>query len=221
MVWVMREASGLPPDHVVGMAGILDTARFRYFMAEALGVSVEDVSAFVLGGHGDTMVPLARYSTVAGIPFPELVKMGWITKRRIDEIVQRTRDGGAEIVGLLKTGSAFYAPASAAIQMAESYLKDKKRVLPCAAYLNGEYGVRGLYVGVPVVIGAGGVEKIIEIPLNAGERKRFDNSVKAVRELVGAAKKLGKKPAKGGKKAPARKGRAPRTRSRARSRAKK
>ncbi|MCH8095673.1 MAG: malate dehydrogenase [Proteobacteria bacterium] len=221
MVWVMREASGLPPARVVGMAGILDTARFRYFMAEELGVSVEDVGAFVLGGHGDTMVPLARYSTVAGIPLPELVKMGWITKRRVDEIVQRTRDGGAEIVGLLKTGSAFYAPASAAIQMAESYLKDKKRVLPCAAYLDGEYGVRGLYVGVPVVIGAGGVEKIIEIPLNAGERKRFDNSVKAVRELVGAAKRFSKKPAKGGKKTPAGKGRAAKARSRARSRAKK
>jgi malate dehydrogenase len=190
-------------------------------MAEELGVSVEDVSAFVLGGHGDTMVPLARYSTVAGIPFPELVKMGWITKGRIDEIVQRTRDGGAEIVGLLKTGSAFYAPASAAIQMAESYLKDKKRVLPCAAYLNGEYGVRGIYVGVPVVIGAGGVEKIIEIPLNAGERKRFDSSVKAVRELIGAAKKFSKKPAKGGKKTPARKGRTAKARSRAGSRAKK
>ena len=189
MVWVMREASGLPPNRVVGMAGILDTARFRYFMAEELGVSVEDVGAFVLGGHGDTMVPLARYSTVAGIPFPELVKMGWITKRRIDEIVRRTRDGGAEIVGLLKTGSAFYAPASAAIQMAESYLKDKKRVLPCAAYLNGQYGVRGIYVGVPVVIGAGGVEKIIEIELDGDEQKLMDESVSHVKALVEIVRK--------------------------------
>jgi malate dehydrogenase len=180
----------LPANRVVGMAGILDSGRFRYFLAEEFGVSVEDVTAFVLGGHGDTMVPLTRYSTVAGIPLPDLVKMGWTTKARLDEIVQRTRDGGAEIVGLLKTGSAFYAPASAAIQMAESYLRDKKRLLPCAAYLSGQYGVRDMYVGVPVVIGAGGVERVVEIQLNASERKMFQNSVGAVRELVRACKKI-------------------------------
>ena len=163
MVWVMREACGLPPQRVVGMAGILDSARFRHFLAQEFGVSVEDVTAFVLGGHGDTMVPLVRYSTVAGIPLPDLVKMGWTTQERLAEIVQRTRDGGGEIVGLLKTGSAFYAPASSAIQMAEAYLRDKKRVLPCAAWLDGQYGVKDLYVGVPVVIGAGGVERIVEI----------------------------------------------------------
>src|SRR5271155_5855874 len=157
MVWVMREASGLPAERVVGMAGVLDSARFRYFLAEEFGVSVEDVTAFVLGGHGDTMVPLLRYSTVAGIPVPDLVKMGWTTQEKLDKIVQRTRDGGAEIGGLLKTGSAFYAPAAAAIAMADSYLKDKKRVLPCAALLTGQYGVDGVYVGVPVVIGAKGV----------------------------------------------------------------
>jgi malate dehydrogenase len=190
MVWVLREKTGLPANQVVGMAGILDSGRFRYFLAEEFGVSVEDVTAFVLGGHGDTMVPLARYSTVAGIPLPDLVKMGWTTKARLDEIVQRTRDGGAEIVGLLKTGSAFYAPASAAIQMAESYLRDKKRLLPCAAYLSGQYGVRDMYVGVPVVIGAGGVERVVEIQLNASERKMFQNSVGAVRELVRACKKI-------------------------------
>ena len=153
------------------MAGVLDSARFRYFLAEEFGVSVEDVTAFVLGGHGDSMVPLTRYSTVAGIPLPDLVKLGWTTRERLAEIVRRTRDGGAEIVNLLKTGSAFYAPASSAIVMAESYLKDKKRVLPCAAWLDGQYGVRGLYVGVPVVIGAGGVERVIEIDLNKSERK--------------------------------------------------
>ena len=190
MVWVLREASGLPASRVVGMAGILDSARFRYFLAEEFGVSVEDVTAFVLGGHGDTMVPLARYSTVAGIPLPDLVKMGWTTKERLNAIIQRTRDGGAEIVGLLKTGSAFYAPASAAIQMAESYLRDKKRLLPCAAELNGQYGIKGLYVGVPVVIGADGVERIVEIDLNASEKKAFANSVGAVRELVAACKKI-------------------------------
>ncbi|MEE8334428.1 MAG: malate dehydrogenase [Alphaproteobacteria bacterium] len=190
MVWALREASGLPANRVVGMAGILDSARFRYFLAEEMNVSVEDVTAFVLGGHGDTMVPLPRYSTVAGIPLPDLIKMGWITKRKLNSVVQRTRDGGAEIVGLLKTGSAFYAPASSAIQMAEAYLKDKKRVLPCCAYLTGQYGVKGLYVGVPVVIGAGGVEKIVEIKLNAAEKKEFNSSVAAVRGLVDVVKRL-------------------------------
>ncbi len=190
MVWALRESCRLPPARVVGMAGILDSARFRYFLAEELGVSVEDVTAFVLGGHGDTMVPLVRYSTVAGIPLPDLVKMGWITRQKLDGIVQRTRDGGAEIVALLKTGSAFDAPASSAIQMAESYLKDKKRVLPCCAYLDGEYGVRGLYVGVPVVIGARGVERVIEIELNAAERKEFKASVGAVRTLVTVVKRI-------------------------------
>ena len=160
MVWVLQQASGLPPERVVGMAGVLDSARFRYFLAEEFNVSVEDITAFVLGGHGDTMVPLARYSTVAGIPLPDLVKMGWTTQEKLDQIIQRTRDGGAEIVGLLKTGSAFYAPASSAIAMAESFLRDKKRVLPAAANLNGEYGLKDIYVGVPVVIGAGGVERV-------------------------------------------------------------
>ncbi len=190
MVWVMREACGLPPQRVVGMAGILDSSRFRYFLAQEFGVSVEDVTAFVLGGHGDTMVPLVRYSTVAGIPLPDLVKMGWTTQERLDKIVQRTRDGGGEIVGLLKTGSAFYAPASSAIQMAEAYLRDKKRVLPCAAWLDGQYGVRDLYVGVPVVIGAGGVERIVEISLNSEESAAFDQSVAAVRELIEVVKKM-------------------------------
>ena len=190
MVWALREASGLPHNKVVGMAGVLDSARFRYFLAEEFGVSVEDVTAFVLGGHGDTMVPLIRYSTVAGIPLPDLVKMGWTTQEKLDQIVQRTRDGGAEIVGLLKTGSAFYAPASSAVQMAESYLKDKKRVLPCAANLSGEYGLDDLYVGVPCVIGAGGVEKVIEIELNADERAMFDHSVNAVKGLLEATKGL-------------------------------
>ena len=190
MVWVMREASGLPHSKVVGMAGVLDSARFRYFLAQEFNVSVEDVTAFVLGGHGDTMVPLVRYSTVAGIPLPDLVKMGWTTKQRLDEIVQRTRDGGAEIVGLLKTGSAFYAPAAAAIAMAESYLKDKKRVLPCAAHLDGQYGVKGLYVGVPVVLGAGGVERVVEIDLNNAEKAMFNKSVTAVRGLIDVVRKL-------------------------------
>jgi malate dehydrogenase len=184
MVWVLQQASGLPANKVVGMAGVLDSARFRYFLAEEFGVSVEDITAFVLGGHGDTMVPLARYSTVAGIPLPDLVKMGWTTQEKLDKIIQRTRDGGAEIVALLKTGSAFYAPASAAIQMAESYLKDKKRILPCAAHLTGQYGVDDLYVGVPVVVGAGGVEKIVEIKLDKEEKALFDKSVDAVRGLV-------------------------------------
>ena len=190
MVWVMREACGLPHARVVGMAGVLDSARFRYFLAEAMQVSVEDVSAFVLGGHGDTMVPLIRYSTVAGIPLPDLVKKGWLSNEKLNAIVQRTRDGGAEIVGLLKTGSAFYAPAAAAISMAESFLKDKKRVLPCAAWLNGEYGVKGLYVGVPVVIGAGGVERVVEIDLNKSERAMFDKSVSAVRGLIDTVRKI-------------------------------
>ena len=203
MVWVLREASGLPHNKVVGMAGVLDSARFRHFIAEDLDVSVEDVTAFVLGGHGDTMVPVTRYSTVAGIPLPDLVKMGWLTKTRLAQIVQRTRDGGAEIVGLLKTGSAFYAPASSAISMAESYLKDKKRLLPCAAYLNGQYGVKGIYVGVPAVIGANGVERVVELQLNANEKKMLQSSVDSVKGLVEACKRLEKEAAKGGKKAPA------------------
>ncbi len=190
MVSVMRETSGLPHRRVVGMAGVLDSARFRYFLAEELSVSVEDVTAFVLGGHGDSMVPLPRYATVAGIPLPDLVKMGWITRERIDEIVKRTREGGGEIVALLKTGSAFYAPASSVIAMAASYLRDKRRVLPCAAYLQGEYGVRDLYVGVPVVIGARGVERIVEIPLDPEERAAFDKSVAGVRALIEAVKKM-------------------------------
>ena len=190
MVGVMRQVTGFPAERVVGMAGVLDSARFRYFLAEEFNVSVEDVTAFVLGGHGDTMVPLVRYSTVAGIPLPDLVKMGWTTQEKLDAIVQRTRDGGAEIVGLLKTGSAFYAPASSAIAMAESYLKDKKRLLPCAAYLTGQYGVDGIYVGVPVVIGAGGVERIVEIELAADEQAMFDKSVTAVRGLVEVTEKM-------------------------------
>src|SRR5580693_8827903 len=190
MVWVMKEKSGLPPNRVVGMAGVLDSSRFRLFLAHEFGVSVEDVTAFVLGGHGDTMVPLIRYSTVAGIPVPDLVKMGWTSQARIDEIVDRTRNGGAEIVNLLKTGSAFYAPAASAIAMAESYLRDKKRVLPCAAYLTGQYGVKDLYVGVPVVIGAKGVERIVEITLNPDEKTAFDASVAAVRGLCDVGKKL-------------------------------
>jgi malate dehydrogenase len=190
MVWVMREVSGLPATKVVGMAGVLDSARFRFFLAEAMNVSVEDVTAFVLGGHGDTMVPLTRYSTVAGIPLPDLVAKGWMSQQKLDEIVTRTRNGGAEIVGLLKTGSAFYAPAASAIAMAESYLKDKRRVLPCAAELNGEYGISGVYVGVPVVIGANGVERIVEIDLQPEEQAGFDKSVAAVKELVAVADKI-------------------------------
>ncbi len=184
MVYVMREVTGFAVNKVVGMAGVLDSARFRYFLAEEFNVSVEDVTAFVMGGHGDTMVPLARYSTVAGIPLPELVKMGWTTQAKLDEIIDRTRNGGGEIVGLLKTGSAFYAPASSAIAMAESYLKDKRRIFPCAAWLDGQYGVNGLYVGVPVIIGENGVERIVEIELNAEEQADFDNSVNAVRGLT-------------------------------------
>jgi malate dehydrogenase len=183
MVGVLQRAAGLPAAKVVGMAGVLDSARFRLFLAEEFNVSVEDVTAFVLGGHGDTMVPLVRYSAVAGIPVPDLIKMGWSSDARIAEIVQRTRDGGAEIVGLLKTGSAFYAPASSAIEMADAYLKDKKRLLPCAAYVDGVYGLDGLYVGVPVIIGAGGVERIVEIDLNADEQAMFDKSVGAVKAL--------------------------------------
>ena len=184
MVEVMQRASGLDPKKVVGMAGVLDSARFRYFLADEFKVSVEDVNAFVLGGHGDTMVPLVRYSAVGGIPLPDLVAMGWTTQAKIDAIVDRTRNGGGEIVALLKTGSAFYAPAASAIAMAESYLRDKRRVLPCAAKLTGEYGVDGLYIGVPVVIGANGVEKIIEIKLNAEEQAMFDKSVAAVKDMV-------------------------------------
>ena len=190
MVWALQTACGLPKNMVVGMAGVLDSARFRYFLADEFKVSIEDVTAFVLGGHGDTMVSLVRYSTVAGIPLPDLVKLGWTTDARVEAILQRTRDGGAEIVNLLKTGSAFYAPAAAAIAMAESYLKDKKRVLPCAAYLNGEYGVKGLYVGVPVVIGAKGAERVVEIELNKDEQAMFDKSVSAVQGLVDACIKI-------------------------------
>ena len=190
MVWALQKSCGLPKNMVVGMAGVLDSARLRYFIADEFAVSVEDVTAFVLGGHGDTMVPLIRYSTVAGIPLPDLIKMGWTTQERVDAIVQRTRDGGAEIVNLLKTGSAFYAPASSAITMAESYLKDKKRVLPCAAHLNGEYGLRNVYVGVPVVLGAKGVERVVEIEFDKAERAMFDKSVAAVQGLIDACIKI-------------------------------
>ena len=190
MVWALQKYCGLPKNMVVGMAGVLDSARFRYFLADDFNVSVEDVTAFVLGGHGDTMVPLVRYSSVAGIPIPDLIRMGWTSQTRIDEIVDRTRNGGAEIVNLLKTGSAFYAPASSAIAMAESFLRDKKRVVPCAAYLNGEYGVKDLYVGVPVVIGTKGVERVVEIELNGAERSMFEKSVDSVRGLVDACMKI-------------------------------
>lgn len=202
MVGILQKASGLPTNMVVGMAGVLDSARFRYFLADEFKVSVEDVTAFVLGGHGDTMVPLIRYSTVAGIPVPDLLKLGWSTKKRINDIIQRTRDGGAEIVGLLKTGSAFYAPASSAIVMAESYLKDKRRLLPAAAYCNGQYGVRNLYVGVPCIIGAKGVEKIVEISLNAAEKKMLQKSIDAVQALNKVAADIEKN---AGKEAPAKK----------------
>jgi len=190
MVWALRQFSGLPHHKVVGMAGVLDSARFRHFLAEEMNVSVEDVSAFVLGGHGDTMVPMPRFSTVAGIPLPELVKMGWIKQERLDQIIQRTRDGGAEIVGLLKTGSAFYAPAAAGIAMAESFLKDQKRVLPCAAYVNGPYGIKDLYVGVPTVIGEKGIERIVELELTSDEKAALTKSVDAVKGLIEACKKL-------------------------------
>jgi malate dehydrogenase len=190
MVWVMQQVTGFSPKKVVGMAGVLDGSRFRSFLAAEFNVSIEDVYGCVLGGHGDTMVPMVRYSSVAGIPLPDLIKMGWTTQERVDQIVQRTRDGGAEIVKLLKTGSAFYAPAASAIAMAESYLKDQRRILPCAAQLTGQYGVDGLYVGVPVVIGANGVEKIVEMELTGAEKAMFDNSVKAVRELMDAARPI-------------------------------
>ena len=193
MVWALQKFSGLPKNKVVGMAGVLDSARFRTFLAEEFNVSVKDVTAFVLGGHGDTMVPSVRYSTVAGIPLPDLVKMKWTTQKKIDEIVQRTRDGGAEIVGLLKTGSAFYAPAASAIEMAEAYLKDQKRVLPCAAHLSGQYGQKNIYVGVPTVIGAKGVERIVEIKLDAKEKAMFTKSVKAVKGLLDACRKINPK----------------------------
>ncbi len=188
MVWALREFSGLPHEKVVGMAGVLDSARFRHFLSLEFGVSMRDVTAFVLGGHGDSMVPLVRYSTVAGIPLPDLVAMGWTTQDRLDAIVQRTRDGGAEIVGLLKTGSAFYAPATSAIEMAEAYLKDQKRVLPCAAWVDGAYGLSGMYVGVPAVIGAGGIERVVAITLNRDEQAMMEKSVDAVKGLVAACK---------------------------------
>ena len=190
MVWALKEFSGLPAERVCGMAGVLDSARFRHFLAEEFNVSMRDVTAFVLGGHGDTMVPSVRYSTVAGIPLPDMVEMGWTTQERLDGIVQRTRDGGAEIVGLLKTGSAFYAPATSAIEMAEAHLRDQRRVLPCAVHVDGAYGLDGLYVGVPAVIGAGGVERVVEVKLNPQEREMFDKSVEAVRGLVEACRKI-------------------------------
>ncbi|MDG1531421.1 MAG: malate dehydrogenase [Paracoccaceae bacterium] len=190
MVWALREFSGMPHEKVVGMAGILDSARFRHFLSVEFGVSMRDVTAFVLGGHGDTMVPLTRYSTVGGIPLPDMVKMGWTTQDKLDAIVQRTRDGGAEIVGLLKTGSAFYAPATSAIEMAEAYLRDQKRVLPCAAYVDGALGLNGMYVGVPTVIGAGGIERVIDIELSKAEQAMFDKSVDAVNGLVDACKAI-------------------------------
>ena len=190
MVWALREFSGLPHNKVVGMAGVLDSARFRHFLADEFAVSVEDVTAFVMGGHGDTMVPLLRYSTIAGIPVPDMIEMGWSTQEKMDAIVDRTRKGGGEIVALLGTGSAFYAPAESAIDMAVSYLRDKKRILPCAAHLTGQFGQNDLYVGVPVVIGAGGVEKIVEISLNEDEQAMFDNSADAVKGLVEACKGL-------------------------------
>ena len=190
MVWALQKYSGLSPENVVGMAGVLDSGRFSYFLAEEFNVSVKDVQTFVLGGHGDTMVPLVRYSTVGGIPIPDLVKMGWSSQKKIDQIVQRTRDGGAEIVALLKTGSAFYAPAASAINMAESYLRDQKRIIPCAANLSGQYGLKDIYVGVPTIIGNKGVEKIIEINLNEIEKLNFSNSIESVKNLIDACKKI-------------------------------
>ncbi len=190
MVWALREFSGLPHHMVVGMAGVLDSARFRHFLSLEFNVSMRDVTAFVLGGHGDTMVPLARYSTVGGIPLPDLVAMGWTTQEKLDGIIQRTRDGGAEIVGLLKTGSAFYAPAQSAIEMAEAFLKDQKRLLPCAAYVDGALGLKGMYVGVPTVIGAGGIERVVDIKMTADEQAMFDKSVDAVKGLVAACKAI-------------------------------
>jgi malate dehydrogenase len=188
MVWALQKFSGLPPHKVVGMAGVLDSARFRFFLAEEFNVSVEDVTAFVLGGHGDEMVPSVRYSTVAGIPLPDLVKLGWTTQAKLDAIVERTRKGGGEIVGLLKTGSAFYAPATSGIAMAEAYLKDQRRVLPVAAHLTGQYGVKDTYVGVPVILGANGVERIVEISLDEAEKAMFEKSVASVRTLIDACK---------------------------------
>ena len=190
MVWALQKYSGLSPENVVGMAGVLDSGRFAYFLAEEFNVSVKDVQTFVLGGHGDTMVPLVRYSTVGGIPIPDLVKMGWSSQKKIDQIVQRTRDGGAEIVALLKTGSAFYAPAASAINMAESYLRDQKRIIPCASNLNGQYGFKDIYVGVPTIIGNKGVEKIIEINLNEIEKLNFSKSIESVKNLIDACKKI-------------------------------
>ena len=190
MVWALREFSGLPHNKVVGMAGVLDSARFAYFLAEKTGISVQDIKAWTLGGHGDDMVPMVRHSTVGGLPLPDLVKQGWMTQAELDAIVERTRKGGGEIVALLKTGSAFYAPAESAIAMATSYLKDKKRVLPCAAMLNGEYGVKGLYIGVPVVIGAKGVERIVQVEFTPDEKAMFDQSVAAVKALIDATNKI-------------------------------
>jgi len=190
MVWALQKFSGLPTHKVCGMAGVLDSSRFSHFLAEEFNVSVQDVTAFVLGGHGDTMVPLTRYSTVGGIPVPDLIKMGWSTQEKIDQIVQRTRDGGAEIVGLLKTGSAFYAPATSAIDMADAYLKDKRRLLPCAAFLSGEYGLKDMYVGVPTIIGENGIEKIVEIDLVGEEKSGFDHSVNAVKGLMAACQAI-------------------------------
>ncbi|NEY90763.1 malate dehydrogenase [Tabrizicola oligotrophica] len=190
MVWALQQFSGLPANKVVGMAGVLDAGRFRHFLSVEFNVSMKDVTAFVLGGHGDTMVPLTRYSTVAGIPLPDLVQMGWTTQEKLDAIVQRTRDGGAEIVGLLKTGSAFYAPAASAIEMAEAYLKDQKRLLPCAAYVDGAYGLNGMYVGVPTILGAGGVERVVDIKLNKDEQAMMDKSIDAVKGLVAACKAI-------------------------------
>ncbi len=190
MVWALREFSGLPHHKVVGMAGVLDSARFRHFLADEFSVSAEDVTAFVMGGHGDTMVPLLRYSTVAGIPVPDLLELGWSTPEKMDAIVDRTRKGGGEIVALLETGSAFYAPAESAIEMARSYLRDKKRLLPCAAYCQGQFGLDGLYVGVPVIIGAGGVERVVDIRLNDAEKAMFDHSVEAVRGLLAACREI-------------------------------
>ena len=190
MVWALREFSGLPHHMVVGMAGVLDSARFRHFLSVEFNVSMRDVTAFVLGGHGDTMVPLTRYSTVGGIPLPDLVAMGWTTQEKLDGIVQRTRDGGAEIVGLLKTGSAFYAPAQSAIEMAEAFLKDQKRLLPCAAFVDGPLGLKGMYVGVPTIIGAGGIERVVDIKMTADEQAMFDKSVDAVKGLVAACKAI-------------------------------
>lgn len=190
MVWVLQQASGLPHHKVVGMAGVLDSARFRYFLSQEFNVSIENVIANVLGGHGDTMVPLLNFSSVAGVPLPELVKMGWITEERLEEIVDRTRKGGGEIVAHLKTGSAFYAPAASAIEMAEAYLKDTRKIMPCAAYLTGEYGVDDLYVGVPAMIGRGGVEKVVEFPLSAGEKEMLTHSIDAVKTLLSAMQKL-------------------------------